>query len=107
MKRERFRRIEQVFDAAADAAPDERDALLARLCGDDDALHAEVESLLAAQVDANERIRGAIRREANLAAGEEPRAAAPGTTAPSTTALCAPPELRDRTRRRSSRRTHR
>jgi hypothetical protein len=102
MKRERFRRIEQVFDAVADAAPQERDAVLARLCGDDAALRAEVESLLAAQVDANERIRGAIRREANLTVGDEPRAAAPNVAA-----LCAPSDLRGRIRRRASRRTHR
>lgn len=67
MTRERFRRIEQVFDAVSDAAPGERDAVLSRLCGDDAALRAEVEALLDAQAGANERIRRAIGREADLA----------------------------------------
>lgn len=64
MTPERFRQVEAVFDAAADAPADERGAVLDRLCGGDPALRAEVEALLAAAVDATLRIRGAIARTA-------------------------------------------
>ena len=65
MTPERFRRIEEVFDAAADARPGEREPVLARLCGDDAELRAEVEALLAACADADDRIRHAIGRAAS------------------------------------------
>ncbi len=74
MTPERFRRIEQVFHAVAEAPAGEREALLARLCGADAALRAEVEALLDAHADADERIHRAISREADLTAGaEDPR----------------------------------
>ena len=41
-------RIKEVVDAALDRPPDERSALVLRLCGDDGALRAEVLSVLAA-----------------------------------------------------------
>jgi hypothetical protein len=66
MTPERLRCIEQVFDAAAHAEPSERAGVLTRLCGDDSALRAEVESLLAASTNADERILRAIRREVHL-----------------------------------------
>jgi hypothetical protein len=66
---ERFRRIEEVFDAAADAAPEDRDALLDRLCDGDPDLRAEVASLLAASAGANDRIAAAVGGEAARVAG--------------------------------------
>ena len=41
-------RLRQIFDAAAEQAPDSRDAFLARACGGDEALRLEVEQLLSA-----------------------------------------------------------
>ena len=43
--------IKSIFLEAIDLGPDERDALLARACGDDMGLRADVESLLAAHHD--------------------------------------------------------
>lgn len=45
---DRWRRIEDVLDAALDVTGTERDALLRERCGDDIALRAEVERMLAA-----------------------------------------------------------
>lgn len=90
MTPERFRRIEEVFDAAADARPGERERVLARLCGDDAALRVEVEALLAARAGADERIRGAI-----------------GPAASAIHAVSEPTDRRGRTRRRPSCRPHR
>ncbi len=64
MTPERFRQIEAVFDAAADASPEERGDLIDRLCRNDLALRAEVEALLAATLEATPRIQGAIGRAA-------------------------------------------
>ena len=64
MTPERFRQIEEVYDAAADASPEECGVVLDRLCRDDPALRAEVEALLAATPDATPRIQGAISRVA-------------------------------------------
>ena len=43
---ERWRRVEQLFEAAMSRPPAERTSFLARECGDDAALRVEVESLL-------------------------------------------------------------
>jgi eukaryotic-like serine/threonine-protein kinase len=48
MKAERWRQIEEIFQAAFDSAPENRAALLDSACGDDLELRSEVESLLAA-----------------------------------------------------------
>lgn len=90
MTPERFRRLEEVFDAVADARPDEREHVLARLCGDDAALRAEVEALLAARAGADDRIRRAIGRAASAIH-----------------AVSESPERRGRARRRPSCRPHR
>jgi tetratricopeptide (TPR) repeat protein len=45
---ERFRRIDALFDAALDLSPDEQDAYLAGVAGDDAELRGEVERLLRA-----------------------------------------------------------
>jgi hypothetical protein len=65
MTPERFRQIEEVVEAAADAPAGERDAVLDRLCRDDPALRAEVEALLTASPDATPRTRGASGRVAD------------------------------------------
>ena len=49
--RERFRQIDELFDAALELAPHERDAFIAHSCGDDDALRARLMTLL----DAHDR----------------------------------------------------
>ncbi|MEP7124022.1 MAG: AAA family ATPase [Byssovorax sp.] len=70
----RFQQIAEVFDAVVDATGAARSAVLDQLCGDDDALRSEVESLLAASPGATAQIEGAIGREADLVAEEaEPR----------------------------------
>ncbi|HUQ80950.1 MAG TPA: serine/threonine-protein kinase [Gemmatimonadaceae bacterium] len=43
---ERFRRVDEIFEAALDLGPDERAAHVARACGDDVALRTEVLALL-------------------------------------------------------------
>jgi serine/threonine-protein kinase len=55
MTPERWAMVERVFHAALDEPPSGRGAVLARLCGDDLALLRDVESLLAADSDANSR----------------------------------------------------
>jgi hypothetical protein len=47
MDLERRRRIEDLCDAALERSADERAAFVAAVCGSDDALRSEVESLLA------------------------------------------------------------
>jgi hypothetical protein len=48
----RWNHVKQVFEAALEQSPDERKAFLRQRCGEDTALHAEVESLLAAHEQA-------------------------------------------------------
>ncbi len=49
-----LKRARTVFDAVADLSPPERDSRLAELCGSDEALRAEVESLLAYDITLDE-----------------------------------------------------
>lgn len=51
---ERWRRIDQVFDLALRASPDDRPDLLDRVCAGDTSLRAEVEALLEAHAKADE-----------------------------------------------------
>ena len=53
MKPERWQRIEQMYHAALDSAPDQRSGFLAEACADDDGLRREVEKLLAANEQAD------------------------------------------------------
>ncbi len=55
MTPERFRQVRDVADAALDRAEVERPAFLAAVCAGDDALRAEVDSLLVAYEDVRER----------------------------------------------------
>ncbi len=48
MEPERWRRIQEIFEASAELPPDERDGYLSAAAGDDHELRGEVESLLAA-----------------------------------------------------------
>jgi eukaryotic-like serine/threonine-protein kinase len=48
MKPERWRQVDQLFQAALERAPEERTAFISEACGDDDSLRCEVEALLAA-----------------------------------------------------------
>jgi WD40 repeat protein len=78
MTPERFRRVEEVFDAVADAAAADRDALLDTLCGEDAELRAEVTSLLRALGSDATVIAGAIGRAAASATlPEAPRRLGP------------------------------
>ena len=65
MTPERFRQVEEVFQAVADAPAGEHAAVLDRLCGEDAELRAEVASLFAASPGASARIQGVIAREAS------------------------------------------
>jgi eukaryotic-like serine/threonine-protein kinase len=61
-----WQRARAVFDAVAELGPPDRDRRLAELCGGDDALRAEVESLLAYDVP-DDVISGIIERAAEAA----------------------------------------
>ncbi|HLU39959.1 MAG TPA: serine/threonine-protein kinase [Planctomycetota bacterium] len=51
MNAERWTRVRELFYAALDLAPDQRDAFVARACGGDSELSAEVRALLRADAD--------------------------------------------------------
>jgi eukaryotic-like serine/threonine-protein kinase len=48
MRPERWRQVDQLFQAALERAPEERTAFISEACGGDDSLRREVEALLAA-----------------------------------------------------------
>ncbi len=67
---QRWRRLEELFIAATELAPAERDAFLAEACAGDDELRIGVEELLAAGEGSEARIEHAIRGTFELAADE-------------------------------------
>ncbi len=69
---ERWARVQELFEAAADLAPAEQQAFLARECGGDGPLRQEVESLLRSDVEAGTFIEKAIRRGSDLLLAEKP-----------------------------------
>ncbi|MCP3964647.1 MAG: hypothetical protein GY719_43005 [bacterium] len=75
MDRERWRRIDAVFAAALELDPEERATFLTTVCGADEALRREVESLLAADESAGEfletpvLLRGVLRPQARGPSG--------------------------------------
>ena len=72
MKPERWRQVDQLFQAALERAPEERAAFISVACGDDDSLRHEVEALLAADGGADSFIEaGAYALAAPLIAGGE------------------------------------
>ena len=56
----RWRRIEEIFQASLDLPADQREALLAETCGNDLPLREEVESLLARVAPESPLIEGII-----------------------------------------------
>jgi hypothetical protein len=69
---ERWRKAEEVFGLAMEAAPEARERLVAEACGEDEALRQEVLSLLASADTATEYLsRVAIRAGIRPAQGVE------------------------------------
>ena len=56
MKPERWRQVDELFQATLERAPDERVAFINMACGDEDSLRSEVEALLAADGQAGSLI---------------------------------------------------
>src|SRR5262245_21964413 len=56
MKPDRWRQVDQLFQAALERAPEERVAFISAACGADDSLRREVEALLAADGEAGSLI---------------------------------------------------
>jgi serine/threonine-protein kinase len=79
---EQWERIEKLFQSAMELEPAEREAFLAKACGDDQLLRREVESLLVYQAAAGGMIEGAIHNAAGLLANDKTAKArfTPGTT---------------------------
>jgi len=67
MPPERWERIQELFHQALEQSPDGRAAWLADVCGGDEAMQREVESLLASDADAHGFIAGAIGDVASAA----------------------------------------
>jgi len=63
----RWSRLENLFDAAVDLAPDERAAFLDRTCAQDDQLRSEVEALIAANATGGARVQQLISDAAGKA----------------------------------------
>jgi TonB family protein len=63
---ERWRRVQELFEAAADLRPSEQAAYLATACDGDDELRREVEGLLRSDAEAGSFIEHAIRRGSGL-----------------------------------------
>lgn len=72
MTPERWKRITEVYQSALEFDPSEREAYLARECGEDSALRREVESLLEADADAGDFIsENAYRRVGEILGDDE------------------------------------
>src|SRR5262245_46844559 len=56
MKPERWRQVDQIFQASLECAPEERTAFINEACGADDSLRREIEALLAADEEAGSLI---------------------------------------------------
>jgi serine/threonine-protein kinase len=74
MTPERWQKIEEVFEEAAERAPHERPAFLDRACGDDAELRREVESLLAHQQPTGRLVSTLFHDAARLLPKAPPRA---------------------------------
>ncbi|HXO30161.1 MAG TPA: serine/threonine-protein kinase, partial [Thermoanaerobaculia bacterium] len=72
MGRDRWRRVQELFEAAADLRPSQQAAYLATACGGDDDLRREVEGLLRSDAEAGSFIEHAIRRGSDLLLAAEP-----------------------------------
>jgi TonB family protein len=69
---DRWRRVQELFEAAADLRPSEQDAYLATACAGDDGLRKEIEALLRSDAEAGSFIEHAIRRSSDLLLAAEP-----------------------------------
>jgi TonB family protein len=74
MTSERWQRVQELFDGAADLAPAARAAYLASACAGDGELRREVENLLRSDAAAGTFIEQAIRRGSDLLLAAEPEA---------------------------------
>jgi serine/threonine-protein kinase len=70
--RDRWRRVQDLFEAAADLRPSQQAAYLATACAGDDELRQEVEALLRSDAEAGSFIEHAIRRGSDLLLAAEP-----------------------------------
>jgi eukaryotic-like serine/threonine-protein kinase len=70
--RDRWRRVQELFEAAADLRPSQQAAYLATACAGDDELRREVEALLRSDAEAGSFIEHAIRRGSDLLLAAEP-----------------------------------
>jgi serine/threonine-protein kinase len=69
---DRWRRVQELFEAAADLGPSQQAACLASACAGDDELRREVEALLRSDAEAGSFIEHAIRRGSDLLLAAEP-----------------------------------
>ena len=72
MESDRWRRVQELFEAAADLPADEQEACLDAACGDDPELRREVETLLRSDASAGGFIESAIRRGSDLLLAGDP-----------------------------------
>jgi TonB family protein len=72
MESERWSRVQELFEAAADLRPPERELYLAGECAGDGVLRQEVESLLRSDAEAGSFIERAILRGSDLLLAAEP-----------------------------------
>jgi eukaryotic-like serine/threonine-protein kinase len=70
--RDRWRRVQELFEAAADLRPSQQTAYLATACAGDDELCQEVVALLRSDAEAGSFIEHAIRRGSDLLLAAEP-----------------------------------
>ena len=75
---ERFREVDRLLDMVLDLAPNERDAYLARACGDDTALRDEVRAL----VESASQLGGFLESPAVELGGRLLQGSAPGPVSP-------------------------
>jgi eukaryotic-like serine/threonine-protein kinase len=68
----RWRRLQELFEAAADLAPEQREPYLASACAGNDELRREVEALLRSDAEAGNFIEQAIWRGSDLLLAGEP-----------------------------------
>jgi len=69
---DRWRRVQELFEAVADLRPGQQVAYLATACDGDDELRREVEALLRSDAEAGSFIEHAIRRGSDLLLAAEP-----------------------------------
>ncbi len=72
MTPERWQRIEEIFDEALGLAPTHREGFLAAVCGQDDELREEVESLLAHDSPDGERLASVVAEVADTLDPDKP-----------------------------------